>query len=66
MNKSGGKEKKRKEKKRKEKKRKEKRKRKRKRKCINNENKKARGPKFTGLNATNNHKQLISMLQGRQ
>jgi hypothetical protein len=27
---------------------------------INNENKKARGPKSTGFNETNNHKELIS------
>jgi hypothetical protein len=31
-----------------------------KRESINNENKKARRPKSTGFNETNNHKELIS------
>ena len=41
-------------------KRKREREKERKRESINNENKKARGPKSTGFNETNNHKDLIS------
>jgi hypothetical protein len=37
-----------------------------KRESINNKNTKARGPKSTGFNKTNKHKELISKLQGRQ
>ena len=49
-----------------EKSNKRKREKERKRESINNENKKARRPKSTGFNETNNHKDLISKQQGRQ